>query len=563
MSISGLNQTYKNLRRFQTILNVLFKNGFGHLIERVNLQHLITAGRRVFGLKKYPELEADRISMPIRVRMVFEELGPTFIKLGQLLSLRTDLIPREFAAEFRKLQDRVPPVPFDEIKEQIESELRAPLSEVFSSVNPVPYGAASIAQVHEAVLLDGQKVMVKVQRPKIADIIDTDISILFHLAYLLDRYVPESKVYSPSDIMEEFSRSIKRELDFTIEAGSTQRFHKNFAKDRHVVIPRVYWELTTKKVLVLQRLDGIRIDRIDTMRARGWDTAKVALLGSKVFLKQILEYGFFHGDPHPGNILLLDEDVLALIDFGIVGRLDKEMKESCSAIFFSLLNKDYDRLVQEYIKIGFTSADTNIRHFRRDLTEFLDNYLDRPLKYLHIGEIFVHTTEISMKHHIRIPKDLTLLGKTLLFIESIGTELDPEISLLAISRPYAQRLLTRRLHPRRLLNETRASLLDISDLIRPLPRQLRTLIQKLIDGKLEIEFVHLGLENLIHEIDRSSNRISFGLIISALIIGSSIVLHTQIGPVFFGFPVVGIIGYLFAGVMGIWLVISILRSGKL
>jgi len=563
MPLSSLNQTYKNIRRFQTILNVLFKNGFGHLIERLRLQHLITVGRRVFGLKKYPEFKEDRISMPIRIRMVFEELGPTFIKLGQLLSLRTDLIPREFAAEFRKLQDRVPPVPFDEIKEIIEAELKAPLASVFSYVEPIPSGAASIAQVHEAILPDGQRVMVKVQRPKIAEIIDTDISILFHLAYLIDRYIPESKVYSPLDIVEEFSRSIKREIDFTIEAGNTQRFHNNFAKDRHVVIPRVYWDLTTKKVLVLQRLNGIRIDQIEIMKERGWNTARIALLGNKVFLKQILEYGFFHGDPHPGNILLLAEDVLALIDFGIVGRLDNETRESCSGIFFALLNKDYDKLIQEYTKIGFTSPDTNIRHFRQDFTEFLENYLDRPLKFLHIGEIFTHTTEISLRHHIRLPKDLTLLIKTLVFIESIGTELDPDISLLAISRPYAKRLLTRRLHPRRLLNDVKSGLIDISDLIRPLPRQMRTLVQKLIDGKLEIEFVHLGLENLIHEIDRSSNRIAFGLIISSLIIGSSIVMHTQIGPAFLGLPLMGIIGYLFAGIMGIWLVISILRSGKL
>ncbi|MEW6378459.1 MAG: AarF/ABC1/UbiB kinase family protein [bacterium] len=563
MPLSGLNQTYKNIRRFQTILNVLFKNGFGHLIERLNLQHLITAGQRVIGLKRYPPLEADRISMPIRARMVFEELGPTFIKLGQLLSLRTDLIPEEFAAEFRKLQDRVPPVPFSEIKEQIESELKVPLESVFSYVEPIPYGSASIAQVHEAILPDGRQVMLKVQRPKITEIIETDISILFHLAYLLDRYVPESKVYSPSDIVDEFSRSIKRELDFTIEAGNTQRFANNFAKDRHVVIPKVYWELTTKKVLVLQRLSGVRIDQIETLKARGWSTSKIAVLGSKIFLKQILEYGFFHGDPHPGNLLVVDEDVLALIDFGIVGRMDRELKESCSIIFFSLLNKDYERLVQEYIKVGFTSPDTNIRHFRQDLTELLDTYLDRPMKLLNIGEIITHTIEISLRHHIKTPKDIILLGKTLLFIESIGTELDPNISLLAISRPYARRLISRRFHPRRLFNEVRTSLLDISDLIRPLPRQLRTLIQKLIDGKLEIEFVHLGLENLIHEIDRSSNRISFGLIISSLIIGSSIVMHTQIGPAILGLPAIGIAGYLSAAVMGIWLVISILRSGKL
>ena len=563
MAFSGINKTYKNIRRFQTILNVLVKNGFGHLIEQLNLQHLIAASQRLFGLRKYQEIGKDRITMPIRIRMVFEELGPTFIKFGQLLSLRPDLIPQEFVDEFQKLQEDVPPVSFESIKQQIESELGAPLETIFSSFEENAYAAASIAQVHKAVLPDGQQVMVKVQRPKIEQIIGTDINILFQLAHLIERYIPESKVYSPVGIVEEFSKSIRRELDFTIEAGNTQRFYDNFAGDPHVIIPKVYWELSTKKNLVLQRLEGIRINQIHVMKERVWDTANIALFGCQVFLRQILEYGFFHGDPHPGNILLIKEDVLGLIDFGIVGRLDKEVLESCSAIFFSLLKRDYEKLVQEYIKLGFTSPDTDIRHFRRDFTELLETYLDRPLKFLHIGEVLNQAIQVSLKHHISVPVDLILLGKTLLFIESIGTELDPHISLLSISRPYAQKLLKKKFHPHRLLTNIIGSVTDVTDFLKPLPRQLRILINKILDGELEIEFVHLGLENLIREIDRSSNRISFGLIISALIIGSSIVMHTEIGPALYGLPIIGIIGFSFAGLMGIGLVISILRSGKL
>ncbi len=559
----ALNQTYKNIRRLQTIINVLVKNGFGHLIERLNLQHLITVGRKVFGLKKFPEIETDRITMPIRVRMVFEELGPTFIKLGQLLSLRPDLIPKEFAEEFQKLQGHVLPVSFEAIKKQVETELGKPLTKVFSSFEETAFAAASIAQVHKATFADNQTVMVKVQRPHISQIIKTDISILFQLAHLLERYVPESKAYSPMGIVEEFSKSITRELDFTIEASNTQKFFDNFSHDRHVVIPKVYWKLTTKKILILQYLEGIHINQIHKIKERGWDTTKIAHLGTQVFLRQILEYGFFHGDPHPGNILLLAEDVLGLIDFGIVGRLDKEIIESCSAIFFALLSKDYEKLLQEYIKVGFTSPETNLRQFRRDFVEFLETHLDRPLKYLHIGEILNQIIEISIKHHISVPTDLILLGKTLLFIESIGTELDPNISLLAISRPYAEKLLKKRFHPRRVLKNITGGLIDIADFLKPLPRQLRIIVKKLIDGELEIEFVHLGLEHIIREIDRSSNRIAFSLIISSLIIGSSIAMHSKIGPAMFGMPIIGILGFLFAGIMGIWLVISIFRSGKL
>lgn len=563
MAFSGINKTYKNIRRLQTILNVLVKNGFGHLIEQLNLLHLIAASQRMFGLKKHTEAVKDRITMPIRVRMVFEELGPTFIKFGQLLSLRPDLIPQEFVDEFQKLQEEVPPVSFESIKQQIESELRNPLEVTFPYFEKTAHAAASIAQVHKATLPEGQQVMVKVQRPKIKQTIETDINILFQLAHLIERYIPESKVYPPLGIVEEFAKSIRRELDFTMEASNTQRFYDNFAGDTHVVIPQVYWGLSTKKILVLQRLEGIRINQIQIMKKRGWDTAKIAVLGCQVFLKQILEFGFFHGDPHPGNLLLIQEDVLGLIDFGIVGRLDKEVLESCSAIFFSLLKKDYERLIQEYIKMGFTSPDTDIRHFRHDFIEFLETYLDRPLKYLHISEVLNQAIKVSLKHHITVPVDLILLGKTLLFIESIGTALDPHISLLTISRPYAQKLLKKKFHPHRLFSNIIGSVADVGDLLKPLPRQLRILINKILDGELEIEFVHLGLENLIREIDRSSNRISFGLIISALIIGSSIVMHTKIGPAYHGLPILGIIGFSFAGFMGIWLVISILRSGKL
>jgi len=562
MPFYRIGQTYKNIQRLRQILNVFIKHGFGQIIEQLHLQDFLSMGMRVVTFRSPIGKPRGKVSMPVRARRVFEELGPTFVKFGQLLSLRPDIVPKEFIEEFKKLQDSLPPLPFPDIQRVIEEELGSPSGEVFLHINELPAGSASIAQVHEAVLTDGTPLMIKVQRPRIEQQIDTDINILLHIAQLLENYIPESRVYDPVGLVEQFSRSIHRELDFTLEASNTHKFNTLFDGDTRVVIPNVYWDLTSKRLLILQKITGIPINDMEQIDARGWDRKLLARNGGQIFLKQFLEFGLFHGDPHPGNMLVVDDGVIGLIDFGIVGRLDEEVRESCAQIFFAYMNKDYDRLIEEYISLGFLTDNTDLRSFKRDFIDLLDMYYDRPLKYIVIGEVFNKSLDMALKHNMRVPVDLMLLGKALLFIEEIGRQLDPDLNLVEISRPYAQRLFTKRFQPKRILRDAVKNLSNLSKILKYLPGQVNTLIQKLIKGELKIEFEHVGLDSLIREIDRSSNRIAFGLIISSLIVGSSIIMSLQTGPLVYGYPVLGVLGFVSAGIMGLGLVISILRSGK-
>ena len=564
MGFPHIGQTIKNIKRLRHILNVLIKHGFGQLIEQLNLQYVLSTSKRILSLKKSSLKERERINISSRLRMVCEELGPTFIKFAQLLSLRADLLPSEFANELRKLQDELPAIGFEEIKKVIESELGGQLDKFFEYVDTDALGAASIAQAHKGKLKSGEEVILKVQRPKIGKIIDTDLSILFYLSQLMEKYLPETRPFNPVGIVEEFSRSIRKELDFFLEATHTQRFYNNFKGDDRVVIPKVYWELSTKKILVLQHLKGISVDELDKFDQLGWDRHTIALNGCNIFLKQILEFGLFHGDPHPGNILVMDKNgTLGLLDFGIVGRLDDEIITNCTNVLFAFLAKNYDQLIHEYSKLGFLGDQVDIKSFKRDFIDFIETYYESPLSKINVGELLNNTIEISLKHGIIVPTDLMLLGKTLLFVEELGRALDPSINLIEISRPYAKRLLKKRFKLGALINKFKKDSYLINELAKSLPRQMLLLLNKLTHDKFKIELEHRGLENLIKQINQSSNRISFGLIISSLIIGSSVILSIPKRVPFGGYPILGVCGFIFAGLLGLWLLIIILKSGKL
>ncbi len=562
MPLLKIGQAYKNLKRLRQILNVLIKHGFGHFIEQLHLHDVLSMGKKILTFRSPLAQPKERILTPARVRLAFEELGPTFIKFGQLLSLRPDILPKDFIDEFKKLQDRLPALSFSRIQEVIEKELGCPYDEVFKTIFDPPKGSASIAQVYEAVLKNGTHVMIKVQRPDIEKQIDTDINILFYIAHLIEKYIPESHTYDPVGLVEQFSKYIHKELDFTLEASNTQKFKSLFEQDPMVVIPKVYWEVTTKRLFVMERLSGIKIDDLKEMDARGWDRKLLARNGCHIFLKQFLEFGIFHGDPHPGNLLAVGDGVLGLMDFGIVGRLDSEVMESCAHIFFAYVSKNYERLIEECINLGFLTENTDLGAFKQDFIDFVEVYYERPLKHISISEVFNKMLEMAVKHNMRVPVNLMLLGKTLLFIEEIGRELDPDINLVDISKPYAQKLIRQRLQPKRIVKDAIKNIHNFSNIMKFLPSQINTLIKKLIKGELEIEFVHVGLDNLIREIDRSSNRLAFGLIISSIIVGSSIIMSLKTGPMIYGYPLLGVIGFVSAGIMGLGLAISILRSGK-
>lgn len=556
---------YRNWGRIRQIAQVFIAQGFGHLVAQMGLQRAVPFRRRLAReeLERIPEEE----TAPVRLRRAFEQLGPTFIKLGQVLSGRPDLVTTAFADEFKKLRDEVPPFGFDEAKVIVEAELGSALDSLFMEFDPVPVAAASIAQVHKAVLNDGTKVVVKVRRPAIEKKLRQDISILMGIAGLLDKHVPESRIFNPTAIVEEFARTVRRELDFTIEADNAVRLAENFKDSRSLYIPEIYMEYTANGVLTMERLSGIRISEVAMLDVAGYDRKQLARNGAEAFFKQVLEDGFFHADPHSGNMFVMPDGRIGLVDFGIVGRLSEEDMEVIADTFLALVNKDFDGLVQQYINMGFVTEDVDLdrfRHeFKHDLVELIEPLYGKKIKQISLSDYIDRVTRLALRHKLKFPSDLILMNKALLTIEGLGRELDPDFDFIEVAKPYTYRLIKKKYSPRRYSHRMRRRMLDLSDFFGSLPRQARIIIRKFIKNDILVGMEVKGFERFIRDFDRSTNRISFALVIAAIIIGSSVIIHSGKGRIVFEYPFLGLFGYVLAGLLGLWLVWGIIRSGRL
>ncbi len=558
-----LGRRYKNIARLRYIAQVFLGKGFGHIIAQLGLNRALPFRRRFAKVIQGPE----RSSVPVRLREAFEELGPTFIKLGQVLSGRPDLITIAYANEFKKLQDEVPPFPFEDAKSIIETELGAPLEEFFVSFDKIPAAAASIAQVHYATLQDGTEVVVKVQRPNIQERIEQDIQILKTVAALLEKHVPEARVYNPTAIVEEFARTVRREMDFVMEADNALKFSENFRGSRTIYIPRVFGAHSSRKVLTMERLSGIRIDMVAELDAAGLDRHELAKNGTNAFFKQVFDDGFFHADPHPGNMFVMNDGRIGLVDFGIVGRLTEENREAIADTFLAIVTKDYNKLVRQYIDMGFVSDEVDLEIFKRgfkaDLVDLMEPLYTKTLGQIKLSDYLERITGIATRHGLKFPRELILMNKALLTMEGLGRELDPDFDFMEAARPYAHKLVTGKYSPGKVARRIERVAEDQADFYLHLPRHLRTIIRKIIneDLKMNLEIVHL--QRFITEFDRSTNRVSFALIITGIIIASSVIIHAGRGRLILGYPSLGIVGYLIAVFLGLWLVWGIIRSGRL
>ena len=558
MAFYHFRQTYRDLQRVRQILNTLIKYGFGYVVDRLNLQGYIPLGKRLLRTARQEIIPKDAGE---QFRLALEELGPTFIKFGQILSLRRDILSEDFVKELQKLQDHVPPFPFESTQKEIISQFGKPIERLYAYFDEKPLAAASIGQVHRAKLFDGRDVVVKIQRPEIREIIETDLNILMNLARLLNKYIPEARLYDPVGMVEEFGQSIRRELDYRIEGRSADKFRDLFKGSKTVYVPEVIWELSGRHILTIEFATGRKVDEIDGDIKYKRNLAKNF---TESYLTQIFEHGFFHADPHPGNIFILDNGRICFHDFGIMGHLDVELTDNLSNLFLAILDKDVGKIMDIYLDVGLLTGDFDPKAFKRDLRYFLESFYDIPIKEFSFAEFMEGLVSIGRRYQVKLPTELLLFGKTFMTVESIVRTLDPEFNLVENIRPYTQVLIRKKLfEPSRIYNDLTKVGMEINSIIRNLPRDLRNLIKHLKEGRIEIEVRHERLEDLEQHIDKASNRLSFSLIIAAIIVGSSIIMQTQIGPLFLGFPVIGVIGYLVAGFLGMWLVWAILRSGRL
>jgi ubiquinone biosynthesis protein len=561
LPLFSFNRNLRTIRRYRTILGVLIKYGFGQFVEQLNINYYLEVGKRL--VTRRAEQDLQRLSQQQRLRMAMEELGPTFVKLGQLLSTRPDVLPRPYIEEFTKLQDEVPALPVEEIKRQILRQLGRPVEAVCLEFTDEPIAAASIAQVHRGRLQGGEEVVFKVRRPGITRTVETDIDIMMGLAHLIEQHVPAVAIYDPVGLVKEFRRTIRREMDFNREGHTIERFAANFTGDPTVYVPKVYWEHSGETVLTLEYVPGIKITEFQELTSRGFDLKELARRGAKAFLKQVLDHGVFHGDPHPGNIFVLPDHVICMLDYGMVGRLSPELKQQLIDLLEALLHRDVERIIAQLIYSGELTDDSDLKSLRRDLHEFIEDYYDILLQDLRVGRLLTDFIEILTQHRIRFPADFMLLAKALIAMEGLGRQLDPEFNMIDYMRPYIEQLVRERFSPGSVSREVIRVAHSYSSLAKNLPRDIKEFINRLNRNQFKIDLEHRGLERLVTDLDRSSNRISFAVVIGALIVGSSLIMQTNKGPLIFGFPILGFLGYSIAGFLGLWLAIGILRSGRL
>ncbi|MBI4870440.1 MAG: AarF/ABC1/UbiB kinase family protein [Candidatus Riflebacteria bacterium] len=550
-------KSIRSIPRIGDITAVLVRHGLEHFAEQLGLPIYQKLRTLITG----PAAVELRRSLPLRLRNVLQDLGPTFIKFGQILSTRHDLVPDEFIQEFSQLQDHVPAMGYDRVKAVIETELHQPPEKLFAQFEQEAFAAASIGQVHRARLADGTEVVVKVQRDGISDVIRSDLDILYYLAHRLETSdLVDAATFDPVGIIEEFARSITRELDYVREAQNILTFSRNFANVPNVKIPKVYLDFCTHRVLCMEFMRGVRGNRIDRTTVNGRALAET---GARAVLQQVFKDGCFHADPHPGNILIQDGEVICFLDFGMVGRLSTKMKDNISRLLISLIGRDYDALARELIYIGEPTQEIDLDRFSMSLMDTLDPYYGVALKQIDLGLLIRSITKLLVQYQLKLPANYAMMLKALISIESMAKTMDPNFDLVAEARPFVEELVLDRWKPQRLMKDAHLGLLDFTFFMKRTPMQLARLLHKMQHGNFSIEFVHRGLDPLAQTLDKLSNRLSFALVIAAFIVGSSFIMTTNIQPTLFGYPWMGVWGFLAAGFLGFWLAIGIIRSGRL
>ncbi len=554
-------QRLRKLARYRQILSKLVFYGFSEIIEVFGPRRkgweagTVPAGRAARRLRHLP--------FGARLRMLFEELGPTFIKLGQFLSLRSDIIPEDITAELEKLQYGAAPLSFAALEPVLASELGESWRERFASIDEQPLASASIAQVHRAVAADGRVLALKIQRPGIGTLIQADLAILLDMASLLERYLPKLRIYHPVRLIDHFAKVLNLELDFQYEGRTMDLFRSSFRSNRAIHIPEVYWELTTERLLAMEFIDGVRLSDPERFAAARVDTRRIASVGVRYVLAQVFQHGVYNADPHPANFLVRADMVLVPIDFGMVGVLDEELKQALVGVLMAFVARDPGRLMRVFSNLDLLDDEALRGELANDLGRLINYYSHMPVAQLSINRVFQDLISIVRQYRVSLPVDLALTLKVLVTLESLGKRLDPKFDFLGEARPFVERVRVRRL--RDWLDRERLFDLveDTGRLARSLPFETAELLKKARTGRLKFRLDFEELGDLVREIDRSVNRLAFAVVIAGILVGSSFVTRSGFGPTILGLPILGLAGFLVAGVLGFWFLIGTLRSGRL
>ncbi len=554
--------TVRDLGRLQDIASVLIRWGFGDVVKRMGMAGVLEKAGR---LLHWQAVEEGRLRMdvPTRLRCTLQDLGPTFVKLGQVLATRVDLLPPAWIDELGKLQNAVPALPWDAVLPQLREDLGAEPEAVFARVEHEPLAAASLAQAHRAWLVDGSAVVLKIRRPGIRDTVEADLRLLKHLAVIVEKNLPELRRYHPQRIVQQFSASLRRELDFAAECRNAERIAHNFAGRDDIVIPRVYWQWTCERLNVQECLEGVPGRDLAAADAMGLDRVQLARTGAGLVLKMVLEDGFFHADPHPGNIFYMPDGAIGVIDFGMVGRVTEQRRFQIVRLLHGLVVHDSAAVAE--VLADWTEENNDIDEVRlqESADVFVDQYRGVPLKDLRMGAMLGDVTAMLREHGLSLPADLALMIKAFLTLEGMGRQLDPDFDMASEARPYLERAMLERFAPDVLVRRGRRTLSGLVDLLRDMPRDVHRLLQSARRGKLQMHIEVDTLRAFGEQVDRAANRLTMGIITASLVIGSSIVMNSVGGGVSNRWLMaLGVLGFVGAALCGVWILFSIWRSGR-
>jgi ubiquinone biosynthesis protein len=547
---------FRNIGRTREIVSILLNHGFGDVVDRLRLMRYMRWWRRVV-LRKAEPVAALTIAQ--RIRLALEELGPTFVKFGQVISTRPDLVPAPIITELEKLQEHVPPFAGDEAVRLVEAELGTPLAKLFAEFDLQPLAAGSLGQVHRAVHFDGRKLAVKIRRPGVVRDVERDLSLMTELAAMIERHLPEAEIFDPVGLVNQFARSIRREIHFGREARTMDEFRRLFRTDATLFVPAVCWDLTSEGVLTMEFIEGLKINDRAALISAGLSPAEVAANGARIFLKMAFEFGLFHGDPHPGNVRVLPSGVIGLFDYGMVGRLEEDKREQLVDLLLAVSQHNVRSCVNQVLLIGKPFRPVDRPLLNSDVRDFIEGYYGLPLEQIDVGRLLSDFVSILATHGIRYPADLMLLIRAIITLEGVAGELDPDFNLARHLAPVLTPLVRERYNPQRIAGRFIADARMMAGVLHDLPIHVGRTLEKLCHDDLRIHLEHQHLDRLINELDRSSNRVVIGMVMSALIVASALVVRASgMAAWWISAPT-----FVLSSLLGIWLIYGIFRSGRL